>query len=259
MPGRLEGCHPAPRPPAVSSSTTRQRSDTVGRRRHRRARVGRPRVRSWTGKRSRKRGRPRPASLSTGSWPPCRGEDTVGHREPEPGAARALGGEERIEDPLRGHALGDARRGSPPRSPRARPQRPRRPCARSRPPCGIASTAFRMRFVGASRSSADRVDRYDGARRGERRGEVDLDPAIPVRQRRPRARWPRGSPGRLVQVDGLRRLVAAEPRELLQPAHRAGAVDRRALDDVEPLAQLGVWTRAEQELRAARGSRPGRC
>ena len=52
-----------------------------------------------------------------------------------------------------------------------------------------------------------------------------------------------GIPHDLAEVDGLERLVATDPRELPQPPHRLGPVERRALDHLQPLAELRPDTR----------------
>src|SRR5262249_58719287 len=54
-----------------------------------------------------------------------------------------------------------------------------------------------------------------------------------------------------VGADRHERLIAAGARELLQAPHGLRAVERGALDDLEPLAQLRVWQALQRELRAA--------
>src|SRR5207245_8855597 len=53
------------------------------------------------------------------------------------------------------------------------------------------------------------------------------------------------------EVHGDRRLVAAQPHEVLDPLDRLGAAERRALDRGEPLAELGIGDALGQELRTA--------
>jgi len=59
----------------------------------------------------------------------------------------------------------------------------------------------------------------------------------------------------LVQIDRDERLVAADARELLEPAHGLRAVERRALDHLQPLAQARVLDPLQEELRAAEDRR----
>src|SRR5437899_1433073 len=54
----------------------------------------------------------------------------------------------------------------------------------------------------------------------------------------------------LVQVDGDERLVAPDPCELLEAPDRLGAVEGRALDHLEPLAELRVLDPLQNELGA---------
>src|SRR5262249_33520840 len=99
------------------------------------------------------------------------------------------------------------------------------------PPVGIASTALRMRLVIASRSSPIAGP---ARHRPERRPDVDDDTAaerflVPARL---------GHVERIaddvVEIDRHQRLVLAHASEILKPPHRLGAVERRALDDLQP-------------------------
>ncbi len=119
------------------------------------------------------------------------------------------------------------------------------------PPFGIASTALSTRLVKASRSSAGSpatggspsarsVSTWISAPSLRRRSCRQIDSVV---SRTCWTTWLRSTVHR--------RLVAPDAGEVLQPAHGAGAVHGRALDDLEPLAQLDVLDALEQELRAA--------
>ncbi len=119
------------------------------------------------------------------------------------------------------------------------------------PPFGIASTALSTRLVKASRSSAGSP--ATGGSPSAR--SVSTWISAPSLRRRSCRQTRLGGLedllDDLVEVHVHRRLVAPDAGEVLQPAHGAGAVHGRALDDLEPLAQLDVLDALEQELRAA--------
>ena len=128
--------------------------------------------------------------------------DAVGHRQPEPGPLWALGREERIEDFL--------------------------PHLGRHADAGVGDHDLHA-LVDQRGGQRQRAAVGHGVERVE--DEVGHRLLLPAQLGDVER-----APHDLVDVERHQRLVAPDPRELLQPAHGLRAVERRPLDDLQPLA-----------------------
>ena len=166
---------------------------------------------------------------------------------PSPVPLRPLGREERVED-LVANARGNAHAGVRDGDLHAAVGggRPKRELAAGRH--GVERIED---HVGQALAQLGRIAGDPGQRIGQIGGDLDVDAAaarlLPPRRLRGLERLT----DHLVEVDGHCRVIAPDPREVLEPPHGQRAVERRALDHLDPLAQLGILEPLQQELGPA--------